>query len=83
MNAMDRRKFLVATVCGAGAGLALAPGVAVALPLDAGAARGLAEHMNDDVQRAQTVVVHGGRPRRRRWVCWWRHGRRVCGWRWV
>jgi hypothetical protein len=20
--------------------------------------------------------------RRRRWVCWWRHGRRVCRWRW-
>jgi len=24
-----------------------------------------------------------GRPRRRRWVCWWSRGRRVCGWRWV
>jgi hypothetical protein len=23
------------------------------------------------------------RPRRRRWVCWWRRGRRICGWRWV
>jgi hypothetical protein len=22
------------------------------------------------------------RPRRRRWVCWWHWGRRVCGWRW-
>jgi hypothetical protein len=21
--------------------------------------------------------------RRRRWVCRWRRGRRVCGWRWV
>ena len=20
--------------------------------------------------------------RRRRWVCWWRRGRRHCGWRW-
>jgi hypothetical protein len=20
--------------------------------------------------------------RRRRWVCWWHRGRRVCGWRW-
>ncbi len=23
-------------------------------------------------------VVH----RRRRWVCWWHRGRRICGWRW-
>jgi hypothetical protein len=28
--------------------------------------------------RAQVIV--GGR--RRRWVCWWHRGRRVCGWRW-
>jgi hypothetical protein len=20
-------------------------------------------------------------PRRRRWVCWWHRGRRICGWR--
>ncbi len=23
------------------------------------------------------------RPPRRRWVCWRRHGRQVCGWRWM
>jgi hypothetical protein len=22
------------------------------------------------------------RARRRRWICWWRRARRVCGWRW-
>ncbi|RBP11995.1 hypothetical protein DFR50_115102 [Roseiarcus fermentans] len=82
MNTMDRRKFLVAALCGAGAGLALAPLAASALPLDAGAAGRLAGEMNDDVERAQVVIVNG-RPRRRRWVCWWRRGRRVCGWRWV
>ncbi len=82
MNAMDRRKFLVAAVCGAGAGLALAPGSAHALPLGAAETGKLADRLTDDVQRVQGVVVHG-RPRRRRWVCWWHRGRRVCGWRWV
>jgi hypothetical protein len=82
MGTMDRRKFLAAVMCGAGAGLALAPVAAYALPLEAGEAGRLADRLTDDVQRAQAVVVHG-RPRRRRWVCWWRHGRRVCGWRWV
>jgi hypothetical protein len=32
------------------------------------------------VEKAQRVVV--GPRRRRRWRCWWRRGRRVCGWRW-
>lgn len=30
------------------------------------------------VEKAQAVVVV---PRRRRRVCWWRRGRRVCAWR--
>ena len=29
--------------------------------------------------RAQVVVLPSRR--RRRWVCWWHRGRRVCGWR--
>ena len=29
-----------------------------------------------------TQVQWRRRPRRR-WVCWWRRGRRICGWRWV
>jgi hypothetical protein len=81
MTTMDRRKFLAAALGGAGATVALASGAA-ALPLDAAAERHLADRMKDDVKRAQAVVVRG-RPRRRRWVCWWRRGRRVCGWRWV
>ena len=80
MTTMDRRKFVLAALCGAGAGLALSASSANALPLDAAARLG--EALNDDVERAQTVIVHG-RPRRRRWVCWWSRGRRVCGWRWV
>ena len=82
MTTMDRRRFLVAALCGAGAGLAIAPGAAEALPLS-GAVLPLADPMNDVVERAQTVVVHNRRPRQRRWVCWWHRGRRVCGWRWV
>jgi len=80
MNAMDRRKFVFAALCGAGAGLALAPLGAEALTLDAGAAGRLGDRLNEDVRHAQVVVT---RPRRRRWVCWWHRGRRVCGWRWV
>jgi hypothetical protein len=80
MNAMDRRKFVFAALCGAGAGLALAPFGAEALTLDGGATGRLADRLNEDVRRAQVVVT---RPRRRRWVCWWHRGRRVCGWRWV
>jgi len=38
-------------------------------------------------EKAQVVVVDPWRRRRRRsrrrWVCWWRRGRRVCDWRWV
>ena len=83
MTPLDRREFLVAALCGAGAGLALAPGGAAALPLDAGAVEPLAARLNDDVQRAQAVVVRHARPRHRRWVCWHHRGRRVCGWRWV
>ena len=33
------------------------------------------------VEKAQVVVGPRWR-RRRRWRCWWRRGRRVCGWRW-
>ena len=82
MGTMDRRKFVTALICGAGVGLALPPVAAHALPLGAEETGKLAEHLPDDVQRAQVTVVHR-RPRRRRWVCWWHRGRRVCGWRWV
>jgi len=81
MTTMDRRKFLAAALGGAGATVVLASGAA-ALPLDAVAERHLADRMKDDVKHVQ-VVVRPARPRRRRWVCWWHRGRRVCGWRWV
>jgi hypothetical protein len=50
-----------------GGGLVVAAGAAVALPLEVGAARQLADGMNDDVDCAQ-VVSFPARPRRRRWV---------------
>lgn len=71
-------------------GVTFAPEAAEALPLSG------ANILKPDnlVQEARVVVVHprryhrgwyrGGwhRPRRRRrWDCWWRRGRRVCGWR--
>ena len=80
MGTMDRRKFVTALICGAGAGIALAPVAANALTLGVEETGKLAGSLAEDVQRAQVVVVHG-RPRRRRWVCWWHRGRRVCGWR--
>ncbi|GJD89687.1 MULTISPECIES: hypothetical protein [Methylobacterium] len=72
----------------AAAGLALMPGAAEAVLLRAGpvgdvplgeAPPGDAPVAADDarVEKAQVVVV----PRRRRRVCWWRRGRRVCAWR--
>jgi len=82
MTKIDRRKFLVTALCGAGAGLALAAGATEAQPLHAGDVRRLTDELRSDVQRAQVVIVNP-RPRRRRWVCWWSRGRRVCGWRWV
>ena len=82
MGPMDRRKFLAEVIGGAGAGVALTAVAAQALPLGAGETRRLGDRLTDDVQRAQVRVVHG-RPRHRRWVCWWHRGRRVCGWRWV
>ncbi len=81
MTIIDRRKFVVAALCGAGVGLALAPDAAGALTLGAGETGRLVDPLTDEVHRAQVVVVP--RRRRRRWVCWWHRGRRVCGWRWV
>ncbi len=80
MDVMHRRKFVFAALCGAAAGLALAPFGAEALTLDAGAAGRITDPLHEDIQRVQVVVT---RPRRRRWICSRRRGRRVCGWRWV
>ncbi len=92
MTAIDRRtvlrQFLAGTVVVAAgvttAGVTFAPEPAEALPLSG------ANILKPDnlVQEAQFVVVGPRRRyyrrwnrRRRRWVCWWRRGRRVCGWR--
>ena len=81
MTVIDRRKFVIAALYGAGAALALAPGAAGALPLGAGETERLIDRLKDEVKPAQVVVAP--RRRRRRWVCWWHRGRRICGWRWV
>ncbi len=81
MAVVDRRKFVLVALCGAGAALALAPSAAGALPLGAGEAGRLVDPLEDEVKPAQVVVAP--RRRRRRWVCWWHRGRRICGWRWV
>jgi hypothetical protein len=86
MDSIDCRSMLrdlvggavVVTAAVATAGLALIPDEVEALPMAAetnlaGTAAGFADY-------AQVVVV--GPSRRRRWVCWWHGGRRVCGWRW-
>jgi hypothetical protein len=86
MNTIDRRRMLrdilsgaaVVTAAVATAGLALIPDEVEADPLAtemslAGTAAGFTDY-------AQVFV--GGPRRRRRWVCWWHRGRRVCGWRW-
>ncbi len=75
---LSRRAVLA---CGSSAamalvGAALLPRLAEAAPLPvAPAGNGLDDAL---VQKAQAVVVV---PRRRRRVCWWRRGRRVCAWR--
>jgi hypothetical protein len=87
MNTIDRRRMLrdilsgaaVITAAVATAGLALIPDEVEADPLAtelslAGTAAGFTDYAQ--------VVVGGPRRRRRRWVCWWHRGRRVCGWRW-
>ncbi|HUO54287.1 MAG TPA: hypothetical protein VMU18_06085 [Rhodoblastus sp.] len=80
MSAIDRRTLfrsalLVAAAVGADA--VFGARAVEALPLDVdGVSRPEAL-----VEKTRTVVVTR-RPRRRRWVCWWRRGRRVCGWRW-
>ena len=73
MKTIDRRKLIGAILCGAGP-----PGALEAMPIDAG----VAKRLDGFVEEAQAVVVRRP-PRRRRWVCWWHRGRRVCGWRWV
>jgi hypothetical protein len=80
MSELDRRTLLAAmlggiAVVGSTASSVAATTIAVPTP-------GLIPRSGlQPLHKAQVVVV-GPRRRRRRWRCWWRRGRRVCGWRW-
>jgi len=80
MPELNRRSILGAMLGGiavaGGTSLLVAP-TTYAAPLTGVAAPPSAP---GPVKKAQVVVV--GPRRRRRWRCWWRRGRRVCGWRW-
>ncbi|HEU0060305.1 MAG TPA: hypothetical protein VFR19_10540 [Hyphomicrobiaceae bacterium] len=80
MPELDRRSILGAMLGGiAVAGIG---GPLVATTTQAAPLTGVATTRSGagGVKKAQVVVV--GPRRRRRWRCWWRRGRRVCGWRW-
>ncbi len=84
MPAPDRRTLIKNMQPGAGVTVVrttawsdlLKPTVAEALPIPQKKID--AEAGMDFVQKTQVVVVR--RPRRRR-VCWWHRGRRICRWR--
>jgi hypothetical protein len=84
MEGIDRRKVLTGMFCGAAVvslGLSAMPKAAKSAPL--GAVKAGAVKSEGLVEEARvTVHVHPRRRRRnKRWDCWWRRGRRVCGWR--
>ena len=81
MPELDRRSILGVMLGGiaiAGSSSLLVATTTQAAPLPRDAATRPAP---SPIEKAQVVVV-GPRRRRRRWRCWWRRGRRVCGWRW-
>jgi len=85
MKTIDRRGLVRGILCGAavaGAGLALIPVAATAMPLD----DRIPGSLDDWIEKTQVWVGPGPRRgwrRRRVRRCWWRRGRRVCGWVWV
>ena len=86
MEAISRRRFVVALLCGvavATVGSGFMPNAARAIPL--ADFKPEAPNHNGLVEQARvTVHVHTGhrhRHRGRHWRCWWHRGRRVCGWR--
>jgi hypothetical protein len=90
MNAIDRRSALRGILCvavAAGCGATLLSVTAEALPL--ALQKDLAPRTDGLTHKAQAGVGPPRRPlparhrrhRRRRWECWWRRGRRVCGYR--
>lgn len=94
MNAPSRRAFLVLAQNAAVAAAVVAIGphyieTAEAMPVasDLGTA-GKPSNLTTQVQWGAPPRPPGWgrprplpRPRRRRWVCWWHRGRRICGWR--
>jgi hypothetical protein len=86
MESLDRRSLLRGALSGAvvasvaiSAGWTLIPSAVEAMPMPID--KKLPQGLEDHVEKAQVVVVAPRRRRRRRWACWWRRGRRVCGWR--
>jgi predicted metallo-beta-lactamase superfamily hydrolase len=82
MEAIDRRDAVRTILRGVALGtvaFALIPNAAEAVPL--ALEKSLAEKVDRLIEEAQVIVVNPRR-RRRHWTCWWRGGRRVCGWRW-
>jgi hypothetical protein len=82
MTAIDRREILRVMLGGAAvaaAGLALMPVPAKSAPL--ATSKNLSAATENPVEEAVVVVRGRRRVYRRRRVCWWRRGRRICRWR--
>jgi len=83
MKEIDRRALTRAVLCGAAvfaaAGLALGPEIVSAMPLD----NGVPGDLDGGIENIQWGPPPRRRRRRRVWRCWWRRGRRICGWVWV
>lgn len=83
MKQIDRRALARAILCGAAVaavGLAAGPATVTAMPLD----DRVPADLDDWIEKTQWGWGPRSRwGRRRVWRCWWRRGRRVCGWVWV
>jgi hypothetical protein len=82
METINRRAMMRGLLCiaAAGAGAALSSSSADAMPIDTGLANA-PDGLIEQAQWGRPPPRHWHGPRRRRWVCWWHRGRRVCGWR--
>lgn len=83
MSVLDRRSMLGIMIGGGVAAtfaVTMAPSPAESMNLPLGAGRAPAAENTATAENIEKAVVVVRRPARRR-VCWWRGGRRVCGWR--
>jgi hypothetical protein len=80
MTVIDRRTMLELLL--GGAGLAVSGVVASKARAVAAVGSFVPPEIEALAEKSQVVVVGPRRRRGRRWRCWWRRGRRVCGWRW-